>query len=131
MTNFVSRETLWCPRPDSNRHAFRQQILSLSCLPFHHRGNLLCANFLCCTYTTGFVPVVFNTIWTHAILNAVYSKPATHFKVWSHNGHKLVQLPGMCHGQCQTGKILFFYTIHFFSTIIKNCKHTDFARTCT
>ena len=26
------------PRPDSNRHARRQQILSLRCLPFHHVG---------------------------------------------------------------------------------------------
>lgn len=26
------------PRPDLNRHALRQQILSLRCLPFHHVG---------------------------------------------------------------------------------------------
>ena len=26
------------PRPDLNRHARRQQILSLRCLPFHHVG---------------------------------------------------------------------------------------------
>jgi len=28
----------WCPRPDLNQHALRQQILSLPRLPFHHWG---------------------------------------------------------------------------------------------
>ncbi len=28
----------WYLWPDLNRHALKQQILSLSCLPFHHRG---------------------------------------------------------------------------------------------
>ena len=29
----------WCPRPDLNQHALRQQILSLPRLPFHHWGS--------------------------------------------------------------------------------------------
>lgn len=28
----------WYPKPDSNRHASRREILSLLCLPFHHSG---------------------------------------------------------------------------------------------
>lgn len=31
----------WYPGPDSNRHAFRREILSLLCLPFHHPGIIL------------------------------------------------------------------------------------------
>ena len=35
----VKSHIVWCPRPDSNRHAFKgQRILSPSCLPFHHSG---------------------------------------------------------------------------------------------
>ncbi len=34
LLNFI----LWCPRPDSNRHAFRHLILSQTSLPFHHSG---------------------------------------------------------------------------------------------
>ena len=30
----------WCAREDLNLHAFRHQILSLACLPFHHARNL-------------------------------------------------------------------------------------------
>ena len=29
---------IWCPRPESNRYAFRRGILSAWCLPFHHLG---------------------------------------------------------------------------------------------
>ena len=31
---------LWCPRRDSNSHAFRHWLLRPACLPFHHRGNI-------------------------------------------------------------------------------------------
>ena len=38
-TNAVSRGALiWCPRGDSNSHAFRQWLLRPSWLPLHHRG---------------------------------------------------------------------------------------------
>lgn len=33
----ISKYT-WYPRPDSNRHGLRPEILSLLCLPFHHVG---------------------------------------------------------------------------------------------
>ena len=32
---------LWCPKRDSNSHAFRHWLLRPACLPFHHRGKYL------------------------------------------------------------------------------------------
>ena len=32
---------IWCPRRDSNSHAFRHWLLRPTCLPFHHRGKFL------------------------------------------------------------------------------------------
>jgi len=33
---------IWCPRGDSNPHAFRHWFLRPACLPFHHRGINYC-----------------------------------------------------------------------------------------
>ena len=53
----------WYPGPDSNRHAFQREILSLLCLPFHHQGKCL----LVCV--VGFEPTVshFQSEWINQI----------------------------------------------------------------
>ena len=32
------QQYFWCPRRDSNSHAFQQRLLKPQCLPFHHQG---------------------------------------------------------------------------------------------
>ena len=36
--------SIWCPRRDSNSHAFQHWLLRPACLPFHHQGKAI--NFL-------------------------------------------------------------------------------------